>query len=305
MTRREIQEKVAGYPRDARPSAFERMFERDKEMLRDLGIPLITEDAAHPEDVGYRIDHASYSLGDVRLTPEEFSLVTIATSLWRETSVESLSHRALTKLRTGYHGQEDLQLLTGVVPSLRDVSGAYEPVVTALAGGRSLRFTYRSAHSGSLRLRTVDPWRLVLRDGNWYLVGRDVDVDQPRVFKLSRIAGRVQVLGPPGSVDIPEVCDVDALMGAARGPSSVAVVGVRPGSAPRLVARSTRVDQPVVDGFLTFECLWHGEAQLVEELAAYGDGVVVLSPPVLRDAVIAKLVGVTRVVGSQEGERRG
>ncbi len=72
MTKQQIRTSVAGYGDAPSPDAFERMFERDKDTLRDLGIPIVTVDAGgHADEVGYRIDQDAYALPAVDLTPAE------------------------------------------------------------------------------------------------------------------------------------------------------------------------------------------------------------------------------------------
>src|SRR5450759_3426306 len=94
MTKAQIRRSVAGY--DAAPSveAFERMFERDKDALRELGIPIETvTDAAHGDDVGYRVDLDAYALSPIELTPAQNGVLGLAARFWQDPSPAGLVRR--------------------------------------------------------------------------------------------------------------------------------------------------------------------------------------------------------------------
>ena len=70
MTKQQVRRTVAGYLDATSDEAFERMFERDKDTLRELGVPVRTVvSAGHGDDVGYRIDLEDYALAPFELTP--------------------------------------------------------------------------------------------------------------------------------------------------------------------------------------------------------------------------------------------
>src|ERR1700761_4343384 len=71
LTAEQIRHAVAGYPEQ--PEAFKRMFERDKEELRELGIPLETGpiNPLDGEDTGYRVQRQVYELPELVLEPDE------------------------------------------------------------------------------------------------------------------------------------------------------------------------------------------------------------------------------------------
>src|SRR5687767_7257937 len=77
LTKAQIRDAIADY-RDAPSSdAFDRMFERDKEELRELGIPVETggNDAYFDDEVGYRIRRDEAELSDLELTREEAAVI--------------------------------------------------------------------------------------------------------------------------------------------------------------------------------------------------------------------------------------
>src|SRR5271169_2417399 len=100
ITAEKIRSSVAGYADSASDEAFSRMFERDKNELRDLGIPLETGKASSFDTTeGYRINRDAYALPAVELTAEEAAAVAVATQLWESPELVTATQSALLKLR--------------------------------------------------------------------------------------------------------------------------------------------------------------------------------------------------------------
>jgi proteasome accessory factor B len=189
LGREEIRERVPGYADD--DASFRRAFERDKETLRTMGIPIVVE-AFDPGDPsageGYRIPKDQYYLPDPELAPDELAALHLAATAVRLEGVEG--GEAIWKLggAPGAGGVEQIAAL----PGSEHLSAAF----AAVAERRTLRFTYRGEQ------RTVDPWRLAYRNGHWYLAGRDHDRDAERSFRLDRL-GSAPEAGPPAAFDRP------------------------------------------------------------------------------------------------------
>ncbi|ACZ30803.1 transcriptional regulator protein-like protein [Xylanimonas cellulosilytica DSM 15894] len=316
MTKQQVRQGVAGYGDAPSLEAFERMFERDKDTLRGLGVPVVTVDAGgHSDDVGYRIDNEAYALPAIDLTPAELGVLALAAQLWGDKTLRTDTSRAMTKLRAagtpglGASGAAE-DALVGLAPRVRAVGDAYGPLLDAVTERRTVRFRYRTASTGVLADRRVEPWRIAVRGGGWYLVGRDVDREAPRVFRLSRIEGRVRVGARPGAFAIPDHVDVDAVLGAA-GQERVAVLAVVPERASAVRARAVEVPAhvpPVPEGFDVVAIPFRSVTTLAEELAGYADAVVVLAPPELRADVVRRLqaaaaLGASTGSDDEEGSR--
>ena len=100
LTAEKIRKNVAGYSDSASDEAFSRMFERDKNELRDLGIPLETgKMSSFDATEGYRINQKAYALPPVELTAEESASVAVATQLWQSPEMVTAAQSALLKLR--------------------------------------------------------------------------------------------------------------------------------------------------------------------------------------------------------------
>ena len=90
------------YAECATIEAFDRMFERDKEDLRELGVPLVTgsHSAWFEDETGYRIDRDAYALpDDERSPPEELAVLGLASRVWQQASLAGPAARALVKLK--------------------------------------------------------------------------------------------------------------------------------------------------------------------------------------------------------------
>ncbi len=112
--------------------AFDRMFERDKEDLRELGVPLVTgSDSAWFEDEpGYRIDRAAYALPEIEFTAEELAVLGLASRVWQQASLAGPAARALVKLRA-LGVETDDESLVGVEPRVRAAEPAFDPLYAA------------------------------------------------------------------------------------------------------------------------------------------------------------------------------
>lgn len=298
MTKQQVRSSVAGYQDAVSDEAFERMFERDKDTLRELGVPVLTvTDARHGDDVGYRIDPDAYALPAVQLTPAELGVLSLAVQVWQDAALRADTSRALTKLRAVGEGPSATDLLAGLAPRVRADGSAFGPLVEAVQERRLVRFTYRAASSGEVRDRTVEPWRLLARRGGWVLVGRDRDRGAARSFRLGRIQGAVRAVGAPAAFAPPTDAELaDAMAAWAPGPERVATLAVLPDRAAALRARAAAagdVDLASIPGapqvlagrdlvHVRYRSTW----ELAEELVGYGAAVVVLDPPGVRDAVL-------------------
>jgi predicted DNA-binding transcriptional regulator YafY len=197
LTREQIHQRIEGYSDD--PDAFRRNFERDKELLRQMGLPLGTEalDPNHPEEVGYRIRREEYELPDPGLDEHELAALRLASAAVQVDGTwgREATTRALRKLggaaTAGTAGSTTGADAKGTgwaaLPGGDTVAAAFG----AIAECRRVHFTYRG------EARVVDPWRLSFRRGQWYLAGLDHHRGEERLFRLDRLEGSLVVDGPP------------------------------------------------------------------------------------------------------------
>lgn len=298
MTKGQIRAGVAGYADARSDESFERMFERDKDTLRSLGVPLVTlTDSTHEDDVGYRIDTTAYALPAVDFTPAEVGVLSLAAQVWQDSRLSAQAQRGLTKLRATSASAQALEPTLAL--RVRGPDAAFEELLEAIMARQAVQFDYRAANTGTVARRTVEPWRLFAKDRGWYLVGFDRDRDAQRSFRLSRIAGRVHREGPAGVVVIP-----GPEAGGDQSQRTRVRVAVLPERAAALRARATAPAQPDAEGERdVLEVDTADPEQIAEEIAGYGAAVVVLDPPQVREAVLRRLRAIAQVHPGQDGGR--
>jgi predicted DNA-binding transcriptional regulator YafY len=285
----EIRDAVPGYSEDS-DEAFRRMFERDKEELRDLGIPLETgtDSHAHDDELGYRIARRDYELPPISLEPDEAAALGLAARLWQSSSLAGATGSALLKLRAA--GVDAPPASGALEPRVGSEEPAFEACLEAVTQGRSLQFDYRASGRPAPEQRNLEPWGVVWWHGRWYVVGHDTGRDDVRVFRLSRIVGAATPVGAPGTVKVPPDTDLRALVARMAGedPRTTATVRVRAGAgwALRREAASTA---PGPDGWDRLEVGYSDPERFAERVAGYGADAVVEGPDEARDAVVRRL----------------
>lgn len=288
---------VPGYADASNDDAFFRMFERDKNELRELGVPLETgRRSSFDASDGYRIARHDYELGDVDLAPDEAAAVALAARLWESPQLAGAARGALVKLRAaGVEVDEDAG--ARVQPRVRAVEPAFGPLLAAVQAGRAVTFGHRRSGSDTPAQRTVEPWGVVSWRGRWYLVGHDRDRDDVRCFRLSRISEPVRATGPVGAVAAPP--DVDLLAHVRRGFEPPPVIDkvrlwVAAGHALGLRRLGTVVGPLVHRGRPgdELEMDLRNVQTVARWLAGHGPDVAVLHPPTLADVVRRNWAGV-------------
>lgn len=189
LTPREIHETVPGYGQE-NWNSFLRMFERDKEELREMGIPLeIASVDAWEKEEGYLIPKQRYYLPDLELDADEVAALWVAAGLLRIPD-PGTARIALLKLSGDLPLQPERSRLSWLAADL-GLGDARLPVVfQAVSERRGLSFSYRSRDGE--KMRRLDPYGLVHRRGAWYAVGKDHPTDEIRSFRLERIVGEVR-----------------------------------------------------------------------------------------------------------------
>lgn len=298
----QIRRAVPQYDQEA-DEAFDRMFERDKDELRGLGIPLHSRvDPVFEDDTGYFIDRREYALPQIEFTPGEVAALSLAARTWTHASLAGTGAEALRKL--GASGV-DLDAAAaspalGVEPRVRAVEPAFDAVHAAVVQTYPIAFDYRggSAAPGRPQRRHVQPWGIASWHGRWYLTGFDTDRQAQRVFRLGRIEGPVRRDGRPGSYEVPADHDARATVrfsgrASEDDPGGTARVSVRAGRAHALRRRAGAVpsaeSSAEARSWEEIEVPYTDSQRLVDELCWYGPDVRVVGPPPIRESVLARL----------------
>lgn len=299
ITAEKIRSSVAGYSDSPSAEAFSRMFERDKNELRDLGIPLeVGRVSALDPTEGYRINRDAYSLPPVELTPDEAAAVAVAIQLWESPELITATQGALLKLRAaGVDVDPDAPVAIASpagVPGLRGSEDVLGILLSAIDSRQAVQFPHRPSRAAPYTTRTVEPWGVVTEKGRWYLVGHDRDRDATRTFRLSRIGAEVIPIGPVGAVTVPDDVDLrkivaDTVAETPTGGQARVWVADGRATALRRAGRSTGARQLGGRDGEVIEFDIGSSDRLPRDIAGYGADAVVLEPESLRDDVLARL----------------
>lgn len=279
VTAAEIRETVAGYE-DKTDDAFHRMFERDKEVLRGIGVPLKMEALDVWEvDFGYTVDPDEYALGDPGLTPDEMMALSLAARVVRLGG----SHAGLGAL----HKLGGVERATGIEPMGADLGPGTEllgDLFGAIAEHRPVQFDYRGQERG------VEPYGMAHRRGHWYLVGGTADGE--RVYRVDRIENlRVSAerdeFFRPSRFDVRKVMDTQPWE-AGEGDEIQATVRFSDDVA-WWAARTLGLDEP--DGELEATVPVVNRDAFIGWVLSFGEGAEVLGPDDMRVEVRSRIEG--------------
>ncbi|MEQ1736590.1 MAG: WYL domain-containing protein [Rhodoglobus sp.] len=294
LTKNEILSTVQGYRQKYEHSGdnanLERQFERDKDDIRDLGVPLETIEspgqAGNNQNLRYLIPRGEYDLpADITFSPDETTLLGLAAMVWREGSLSGESRRAILKLRS--LGVSATEPVLGYAPRVRVRDAAFEPLSAALEKHVVVRFSYLKPGEGQPRVRTVAPLALVQHQGRWHLYADEPESGSTRTFLLRRIVSAVTATPetfpvPPVGASEKALAELDAVWR-----SHTATVEVEAGTDAATRLGKRRGAAVAASGALELN---YSDANIfADELAGFGPEVLVLSPPELRDAVRDRL----------------
>jgi proteasome accessory factor B len=294
ITKDRIRQAVEAY-HDLTNEAFDRMFDRDKEELRVLGVPIevgpVTK--GFDDEVGYRVRRSEFELPEIELEPDEAAVIGLAARVWQHARLASATSQGLRKLKAA--GVEiDESAVAVLEPQLVSDEPAFDGVLDAVTSRTPIAFDYRPAGAPDAHRRRLEPWGMASWHGHWYVVGRDRDRDAPRMFRLSRMTGCVDRDGRPGDSVPPADLDVRSLVStlAPEHPHSTATVHVRVdrGGPLRRRAASSR---PVDEIWTELEVPYSSGSTLAEELTSYGADVRAMAPDDIRQAVVRRLTALT------------
>ena len=300
LTKDTILTSVSGYREQseagAKKDALEKMFERDKEALRRLGVPIETiGDWAEPDDLRearYRVPSSEYVLpDDITFTPSEIALLNLAGGVWSASSMSADARSGLRKIQAlGIPVDEPI---IGYSPRISLREPSFAPLQRAIEQSVAVTFSYLKPGEGAPRTRRVQPLALVEYEARWHVYGIDRDAAGDRTFLLSRIVGDVVQTRDRFDAALRDGAGERAKAGLdAVAERQRALPEIDPGTeaALRLSRRSTPAEQGVHVPFVDLHIL-------ADELASYGPEVRVVEPDALRAAVIERLEATVTVNG--------
>jgi proteasome accessory factor B len=155
VTKERIREVVEGYAGQT-DDAFEKMFERDKDELRDLGIPIEmgTIDKFFSDEVGYRIRRDVFELPEVHLEPDEAAVLGVAARVWQHAGLSEATTSAVLKLKAAGI-QTDQSALSAIEPHVGASEPAFDPVWSAVVARQVVRFQHLRSGASEPTTRTL------------------------------------------------------------------------------------------------------------------------------------------------------
>ncbi len=277
VTADDVRNTVHGYA-DQSDEAFHRMFERDKEVLRRLGVPLEREALdAWGIDFGYTVDPEEYAIPDPGLTQEERIALSVAARMVRLGGSEA-GTGAIIKLG-GIERGAGLEPLGVDLGEGAEILGALFGAVTE---HRKVTFQYRG------NTRPVEPYGIAHRRGHWYLVGRAPEGD--RMYRVDRITD-LEVGDTPNAFRKPRGFNIREMVSsqpweAGSDPEVTAEVQFD-SEVAWWAARSLGVDEP--DGSLTTTVGVANRDAFIGWMLSFGASAEVLGPPEMREAMAERV----------------
>ena len=287
LKKSEILANVQGY--EGTQEAKERMFERDKDDLRSLGIEIEVGDLDifFEDEPGYRIPQKSYELNVPNLTSRELALLSIASSFWNDSILAPSAQSGIRKLRSlGIPATVNFEFRMKY--RFDNPSQLLEEIAKAILQKSEISFAYDSS---SLKTRHLQPYRIVFWNGFWYLIGMDLDRKAIRLFKISRFLGGVEMSKKKNQFEIPQDFDVSEYL--PKNDISIihnAKVEIKKDSAILLRERGKLISQG--EDFDTYEINFEYERIFLREIIWHGSNVRIIEPANLVEQLLDLVDGV-------------
>ena len=307
LTARDVKSNVEGYS-EMSDEAFARRFYSDRAELTALGVPLQSQRDEFTGEELYTLRSEHYFLDRLELDDDELAaLQTALYYLEGKFAYAEPFRLALQNLALGRSGfseppTETAERVRVNAPDYSpELAGRLSKLESAISKQRTVRFGYWSPRRARPGERVVNPYALRLDDGNWYVVGHDLERDTVRTFKVSRIRGDIRFatrrerdFRVPAEFDverhrIPRPWQIGDIVGTAR----IAVSGDTAWWVERTLADAGSVEDGV------FETDFAQVDLLAGWVLRQNGRAVPLEPEELRDAVAE---GLSRLVEAHSGE---
>jgi len=281
LTKNEIFKNIAGY--SGSPETMERMFERDKDELRSMGIEIEVGqlDPLFEDEMGYLIKSSNIQIQPNEFTKDELLLMTMAANVWKESAFSDISKKALMKVSS-----IDSEIgFNAVALSMIDDEGLnadrFQKLIDAIQSKKYISFLYNNKN------RVMAPFALKSSGGFWYLIGQEKG-QSIKVFKIIRIQSEIVIDKISSQFEIPVDFKVDEfLKNTTSDQAQTAKLLIRENRVNALRSRGTVQENS--NGWDTLELTFDDLEQMIKEVLWFGDDLIVLSPPKLRSEAISRL----------------
>ncbi len=281
LTKNEIFRNVAGY--NGSPETMERMFERDKDELRGLGIEIEVGqiDPLFEDEQGYLIRSSSIQIQPEEFSKEELLLMTMAGNLWKESALSGISENALIKMASLDGGIGFNSIALPLIQDEKFNTAIFEKIIEAILQNKYLTFTYKNKE------RIVAPYGLKNTKGFWYLIAQEKD-QEIKVFKLIRIQSEIGILNSDINFTKPKNFEIDSYLESVLNENQrEAILRIRENKVNNLRDKGAVTESK--DGWDTLQITFDDLADFAKDILWYGDDIYVVSPADLRDEIVKNL----------------
>jgi len=292
LTKSEIFRTIEGY--EGSSESMERMFERDKDELRALGIEIEVSalDPLFDDEIGYRIRFENYVMDHSGFTTSEIAYMSLAAQVWKEEALSEIAQHAMRKL-SGLASPIDISEIPAIAPVLINAPKFLNEIIDCISKRRTIEFVYLDSEMKT-QSRQVNVYSYFSFKGSWYFSGLDVRKMEIRTFKCDRIVGDVSVSKGSKMYEIPEEY-IPSTESEENAYELTAQLLVRKGRGSQLRNRASKI--VTGEDFDAVDVPYSSENELLSLVLWHLDDVQVLAPSVLRDSVIKSLKNVVMVHG--------
>lgn len=289
LTKEELFRSVRGYSiaidEGVKPDALNKMFERDKQSLRDMGVQV--ETFIRESDMDDNTESRYFIPADTfvwpkgtSLTPNQLRLLELAAKVWARASFSAEASRAVMRLKALGMASDGLEL-AGFAPRILTNEPGILQLEEAARDRLEVTFDYR-APDRDVERRVVHPWQVRHVAGQWLLICWDVERQDLRNFLLKRIVSRIKPTGHQFEPVTPTQLE-DAVERLHQFTAkNKAIISVTPGTEAwvhfEMDAQGSNANSTVEINFMDVHLL-------AEQLRGFGTTVNVHSPSELRNAI--------------------
>ncbi len=292
LTKSEIFRTIEGY--EGSSESMERMFERDKDELRALGIEIEVSalDPLFDDEIGYRIRFENYVMDHSGFTTNEIAYMSLAAQVWKEEALSEIAQHAMRKL-AGLASPIDISEIPAIAPVLINAPKFLNEIIDCISKRRTIEFIYLDSEMKT-QSRQVNVYSYFSFKGNWYFSGLDLRKAEIRTFKCDRVVGDVSLSKGSETYEIPEKY-ISSTESEENTYELTAQLLVRKGRGSQLRNRASKI--VTAEDFDAVDVPYSSENELLSLVLWHLDDVQVLAPSVLRDSVIKSLKNVVMVHG--------
>jgi len=193
MTREELYDSVRGYQQKkaGNPDALLKLFERDKNLIREYGVQMVSDIDESNQSARYKIAEGEFSWpAELQLTGKQLELLELAAMAWSKTSIQTWADFGMVKMRALGHNIEHSMI--GIAPRITSADSNFELIGKAIADGESISFDYKKMDAKDSDSKVIQPAKLRTIEGEWVLLGKDLNTNEMKNYLLRRITSKVE-----------------------------------------------------------------------------------------------------------------